>query len=175
RTLLSFTSPYDAHVGGDSSALSTQEKRGMELFFSERLECFHCHGGFNFTDAMDHSGMAIAEVAFHNTALYDPYPADNTGIEEITGEMGDRGRFKAPTLRNIAVTAPYMHDGSIATLSAVLDHYALGGRASQNVLKSEFVPGFVLSDGEKADVIAFLGTLTDSDFLTDPRHSDPWK
>ena len=180
RTLLSFESPYDAHVSGDSEALTDQQKRGMTLFFSERLECFHCHGGFNFTDAMDHSGLAIEEVAFHNTALYDldgdgAYPSDNTGIAEITGEAGDMGRFKAPTLRNIAVTGPYMHDGSITTLSAVLDHYALGGRAATSPLKSEFVSGFILTDPEKADVIAFLSALTDVDFLSDPRHADPWR
>jgi cytochrome c peroxidase len=180
RTLLSFSSPYDAYVAGDEDALSPQEKRGMELFFSERLECFHCHGGFNFTDTMDHSGMAIPEVAFHNTALYDldgagSYPADNTGLAEITGKPSDMGRFRAPTLRNIAVTAPYMHDGSIGSLSEVLDHYALGGRAASSPLKSEFVAGFLITDDEKADVIAFLEALTDRDFLTDPSLSDPWR
>jgi cytochrome c peroxidase len=93
------------------------------------------------------------------------------------------GRFKAPTLRNIEKTAPYMHDGSIATLSEVLDHYAAGGRnvidgphagdGRASPFKSDFVPGFALSASEKADVIAFLESLTDEELLTDPRYADP--
>ena len=94
------------------------------------------------------------------------------------------GRFRAPTLRNVAVTAPYMHDGSIATLEGVLDHYAAGGRritsgpnagdGSRSPLRSELVQGFALSSEERADVIAFLRALTDESFLTDPRFSDPF-
>lgn len=80
-------------------------------------------------------------------------------------------------MRNIALTAPYMHDGSIATLSEVLDHYAAGGRAhsarTHSARISEFVPGFILTDQEKADVLTFLESLTDKDVLTDPRFSDP--
>jgi cytochrome c peroxidase len=95
------------------------------------------------------------------------------------------GRFKAPTLRNIAVTAPYMHDGSIATLSEVLDHYAAGGRTisdgpeagigSANPFKSNFVRGFRMTDDERADLIAFFESLTDSAFLANPRQADPWR
>jgi len=95
------------------------------------------------------------------------------------------GRFKAPTLRNIAVTAPYMHDGSIATLSAVLDHYAAGGRTvqdgpnagigSSSPLKSNFVRGFRMTEDERSDLLAFLESLTDPAFLDDPAHADPWR
>jgi len=95
------------------------------------------------------------------------------------------GRFKAPSLRNIAVTAPYMHDGSIATLSEVLDHYAAGGRTiiegpfagngSENPLKSERLTGFALGGAQRADLLAFLESLTDDDFLGDPKFSDPWQ
>jgi cytochrome c peroxidase len=94
------------------------------------------------------------------------------------------GRFRVPTLRNIAVTAPYMHDGSIATLDEVLDHYASGGRTipsgpyagngSANPLKSPFMVGFTLTEQERADVLAFFESLTDRDFLSDPRFADPW-
>jgi cytochrome c peroxidase len=89
------------------------------------------------------------------------------------------GRYRAPTLRNIALTAPYMHDGSIATLSEVIDHYAAGGRAraqgaGTSPLQSEFVRGFTLTDPEKQDVLTFLESLTDTELLTDPRFSDPF-
>ena len=109
-------------------------KRGLDLFFSEELECFHCHGGFNFSQSTIHQGKAFTEIEFHNTGLYNidgqgAYPADNTGINEITLRPEDMGRFRAPTLRNVALTAPYMHDGSIETLREVIvDHYAVGGR-----------------------------------------------
>ena len=190
RTLLSFDSAYDRYAyGGDPTALSESALRGRDLFFSERLECFHCHGGFNFSDSLTHDGKPITETMFHNTGLYNidgagAYPADGTGLFELTGLASDMGRFRAPTLRNIAVTAPYMHDGSIATLDEVLDHYAAGGRTiaagpnagdgSMSPLKSELVNGFTITVAERADVIAFLQSLTDETFLADPKHSDPW-
>jgi cytochrome c peroxidase len=178
RTILSGDSPYDRYMHGDGAALSESAQRGMELFFSERLECFHCHGGFNFMDASVHAGQQAVALPFHNTGLYNEdgagaYPAHNTGIHEITGEAADMGRFRAPTLRNIAVTAPYMHDGSLATLADVLEHYGAGGRA-RGPLTSEFVPGFILTDQETAEVIAFLESLTDQSVLTNPKLSDPF-
>lgn len=179
RTLLSFDSPYDRYrYGGDKDAISASAKRGEALFFSERMKCFHCHGGINFTDTVMHGRLEHPEMAFHNTGLYNldgkgAYPPDNTGVMAVTGKAADMGRFRAPTLRNIAVTAPYMHDGSIATLGEVLDHYAHGGRAA-NPLKSEFLTGFTLSAQEKEDMIAFLQSLTDYGFLRDPAFGDPY-
>lgn len=190
RTLISGNSPYDRYMyRNDNTALSDSAKRGRTLFFSERLECFHCHGGFNFSDSVTHAGTVISESAFHNNGLYNldgrgAYPAASRGLFDISGKPRDMGRFKAPTLRNIAVTAPYMHDGSLATLSDVIDHYARGGPKSgagekagdgaKNPLKSEFVRGFLISDEEKLDVIHFLESLTDPSFLTDKRFSNPW-
>jgi cytochrome c peroxidase len=188
RTLISGNSAYDRYTRGDQKALSDSARRGMELFFSERLECFHCHGNFNFADAVDHAKLAEPERAFHNTGLYNvdgkgSYPPSDRGLYEITRRGEDMGRFKAPTLRNVAVTAPYMHDGSIATLEGVLDHYAAGGRTIASGLnagdghaspfKEKFVAGFILRPAERADVIAFLQSLTDEAFLTDPRFADP--
>jgi cytochrome c peroxidase len=191
RSVISYRSPYDRYTyGGDSSALSKSALRGKELFFSERLECFHCHGGFNFSDSVTHEGSTFTETMFHNTGLYNiggtgAYPDGNRGVYEITHVATDMGRFRAPTLRNVEKTAPYMHDGSIATLGEVLDHYAAGGRTiatgpyagvgSKNPYKSDLINGFTLSDGEKQDVIAFLESLTDEELLTDPRYADPWK
>lgn len=179
RTLLSFDSPYDRYrYGGKANAINASAKRGETLFFSERMKCFHCHGGINFTDTVSHERLERPEIAFHNTGLYNldgkgAYPADNTGLMAATGKAADMGRFRAPTLRNVAVTAPYMHDGSIATLSEVLDHYAKGGRAA-NPLHSEFIQGFAISAQEKRDLIAFLESLTDSGFLANPRFGDPY-
>ncbi len=183
RTMLSFDSPFDRwFFGGDDSAVGDDVRRGLDLFNSERLECFHCHGGFNFTDGVMHGGTVIPEIQFHNTGLYDldgrgAYPEPNRGLFETTGDARDMGRFRAPTLRNIAVTAPYMHDGSIATLDAVLDHYAAGGRAMtgppENVVKSVFLHGFTLTAGERADVLALLESLTDEAFLANPELGPP--
>jgi len=188
RTIISFDAPYDRYLEGDEGALSAQALLGMELFFSERLECFHCHGGFNFTDSTTHANANVDRIGYHNTGLYNiddagAYPSDNTGLYDMTGQRRDMGRFKAPTLRNIAVTAPYMHDGSVLTLDDALSHYARGGRlleeganagdGRRNPFKSEFIRGFELSDDERQALLAFLDALTDKTVLTDSRFSNP--
>ncbi len=188
RTIISYESPYDRYLAGDQSAITPSAVRGMELFFSERLECFHCHGGFNFTDSTTHASTRVDSFGFHNTGLYNiensgAYPEENTGLFDMTGERRDMGRFRAPTLRNIGVTAPYMHDGSAATLDDVIDHYQRGGRSLDSgpyagdgrvsPFKSDFVRGFELSDAEREDLLAFLHALTDQNALTNPRWSDP--
>ena len=190
RSIVSFDTPYDRYLAGDSDALSPAQVRGMELFFSERFECFHCHGGIQFSDSSTHASAAIETVGFHNTGLYNidgagAYPANNSGLFSFTGKRRDMGRFRAPSLRNVALTAPYMHDGSIATLDDVLDHYAAGGRAivdgphagdgSENPFKSPFIAGFAIAPAERADLLAFLDALTDRTVLTDPRFSDPFQ
>ncbi len=188
RTIISFDSQYDQYINGDERALSEPAERGMNLFFSERLECFHCHGGFNFTDSSTHANAVTESVGYHNTGLYNldgngAYPSDNTGLYDMTGVRRDMGRFKAPSLRNVALTAPYMHDGSLLTLEEVLAHYARGGRliaegayagdGRLSPFKSEFVQGFELSSGERNDLIAFLQALTDSSVISDGSLSDP--
>lgn len=189
RTLISINSPYDRYrYGGNSQAISEATKRGERLFTSERLECFHCHGGINFSDSIKHERLAFTEIAFHNTGLYNineegAYPPNNTGVYELSHEPKDMGRFKAPTLRNIALTAPYMHDGSIATLEEVIEHYQAGGRTinqgkwtgigSSNPHKSAFIQGFKLTSSEKSDLLAFLRSLTDEEFINNPVFSDP--
>ncbi|MEM8963191.1 MAG: MbnH family di-heme enzyme [Acidobacteriota bacterium] len=189
RALISGNSAYDRFVyQGETDAMSASAQRGMELFLSEDFECHHCHGGFNFSVASVHQATVFEEKVFHNTGLYDlgngAYPHGNEGAYEVTHLEGDRGKFRPPTLRNIAVTAPYMHDGSIATLEDVIDTYAAGGRnidtgpyagdGRANPNKSGFVPGFPMTEQEKADLIAFLHALTDESFLTDARFADPF-
>ncbi|MFN8632967.1 MAG: di-heme enzyme [Chloroflexota bacterium] len=190
RTLISYDSPYDRYrYGRDPSAISEAARRGEALFFSEDFECHHCHGGLNLTDSIRHQRLAFSEAAFHNTALYNldgrgAYPAQNTGILAVTGNPEHMGRFRTPTLRNVALTAPYMHDGSIATLDAVLDHYREGGRTIPDgphagvgrlsPLKDIFIVGFPLSPDNRAALLAFLASLTDESFVRDPRFSDPF-
>jgi cytochrome c peroxidase len=190
RSLISGNSPYDRYSRGDASAISESAQRGEDLFFKEKFDCFHCHGGPTFSDQINHANQASGEEPFHNTGLYNldlegSYPQGNQGLYEETKKKPDKGRFKAPTLRNIAVTAPYMHDGSIATLEEVLDHYAAGGRTItegpyagsrgfDNPNKSAFVHGFVATQQERDDLLAFLRSLTDDEFLTNPKYSSPW-
>lgn len=179
RTLISANSPFDRFSRGDGSAISEAAKRGSTLFQSEKFECFHCHVAPLFTDHATWIGKPFTDRPYHNTGLYDvdgagAYPFPNTGVEAITKSAADMGRFKAPSLRNIAVTAPYMHDGSIATLEEVLDHYVAGGRTASPIKDPLLVP-LVVTAEERADVVAFLESLTDEEFLKDPKHSDPWK
>jgi len=188
RTMISGNSPYDRYLRGDRTALSESARRGSDLFFSEELECFHCHGGFNFSASIAHEGLVFSENAFHSNGLYNiagagDYPESNQGLFAFTNRPEDRGRFKAPTLRNIAVTAPYMHDGSLETLDAVIDHYAAGGRLIEDgpyagdgrlhPNKSAFINGFELNAQERVDLKSFLESLTDEQFLRDPKFSEP--
>lgn len=189
RALVSADSPFDRAQRGVPNAMTAAAQRGRELFFSERTECFHCHGGFANTDSVAPAGSFLDELSFHNTGLYNVdgrggYPAPNTGLHAQTGNAADMGRFRAPSLRNIALTAPYMHDGSIATLEEVIDTYAAGGRnivsgpnagdGRANPNKSGFIVGFTLTPQERADLVAFLQALTDTRFVTDPRYADPF-
>ena len=192
RSLISLNSAFDKYAyQGEDEAISPSALRGMNLFFSEQLECHHCHGGFNFTQSTSHEKQLIDRRPFHNIGLYNVrhkngqqgYPQSDIGLAEISTVANDNGRFRAPTLRNIEVSAPYMHDGSIETLSAVLDFYAAGGRhltrgahigdGRQNPLKSQFIKGFDMTAQDKIDLLAFLATLTDQQFLTDSRHAMP--
>lgn len=175
RTMISVGAPYDRYkYGGETDALSAAALRGEELFYGERLECYHCHGGFNFTDNLATERTRIVETAFHNTGVNAVILEGGDGIAAFTLRPEDIGRFRTPSLRNVAVTAPYMHDGSMATLSEVLDAYANGGRHPGVAQKDPLVAGFSLTETEKSDVIAFLESLTDAQFLTDPAFSDPW-
>lgn len=154
RTLLSGDSPYDQYTfQGKPFALSPSEKRGLGLFQSERLNCSKCHEGFLFTNQ-----------DFANNGLYEIYP--DSGRMRLTGLESDRAMFKVPALRNIALTAPYMHDGSIPTLEAVIDHYQTGGRAHPN--KSPLLKPFALTAEERSDLLAFLRSLTDHKFINNP-------
>lgn len=190
RGLTSSSAPIDDYFAGDSSALSDAAKRGLSMFNSERFECFHCHGGTLFTSSLAHEGQIEPERGFHNDGLFNidgegAYPPNNQGVFELTGKPEDMGRFRAPSLRNIKASAPYMHDGSVLTLDDVLDIYARGGRliedgpwagdGAESPFRSQFVPGFRLLDDERADFHAFFDALTDDTFLTNPRYASPFE
>jgi cytochrome c peroxidase len=176
RTLLSADSPFDRYLyRDDRSAIPEQAVRGMKLFFSERLGCSGCHAGFNLSAAVVFSSAPKLVLSFTNTGLYDldgmgAYPAIDHGLMDVTRKPADMGRFRAPSLRNIALTAPYMHDGSLPTLDAVIAHYESGGRGP---LKAPQLNGFALSSTEADDLIAFLVSLTDTSFVTNPAFANP--
>jgi cytochrome c peroxidase len=191
RSMVSFDSPYDRHsYKGDTTAMSESALRGQELFFEERIDCHHCHGNFHFSLNVRHENTVFIETGFANNGLYNvgnngSYPAPSEGLVAITERIQDRGKMRTSSLRNVAITGPYMHDGSIETLEEVLDMYERGGRfvtsgpnvgdGRDNPFKSEFVHGFVLTEQERADVLAFLESLTDETFLVDPKFSNPFE
>lgn len=147
RTLFSGRSAFDEfQYYGNASALSASALNGKNIFFGEKGECFHCHNEFNFTDN-----------SFKNNGLYLQYA--DSGRARITLLPSDVGKFKVPSLRNIAMTAPYMHDGSIVTLSAVIEHYNSGGKPHPN--KSGLIKPLNLTEQEKEDLLNFLLSLTD--------------
>ncbi len=154
-TLISGNSPFDKfYFQGGEDALTDSEKRGWILFKSNGLKCRECHSGFNFSSG-----------GFESNGLYEAYGND-PGRSRITSNPSDEGKFKVPTLRNIELTGPYMHDGSMATLEQVIEHYASGGSSHPN--KSELITGFEMSEQEKQDLLNFLKSLTDWEFVNNP-------
>lgn len=190
RTLLTGNSRYDRHIRGEKGVeWSAAEENGYALFFTS-AKCFACHGSFNFNDTDTYKNGPPPDIRFHNTGLFNiggtgAFPKRNRGVFEFTKKTSDMGKFRAPTLRNIAVTAPYMHDGSIPTLEKVLDFYAEHGRnikhgthagdGRRNPYKSKDVDEIHLTEKEKADIVAFLKTLTDQEFLANPQLSNPFE
>ncbi|MDF1696979.1 MAG: cytochrome c peroxidase [Saprospiraceae bacterium] len=151
RSLISGQSLYDQQYNyGFAGSMSVSAKRGKLLFESDRTSCTSCHSGFNFTD-----------YSFQNNGLYEEY--DDPGRSRFTQKEEDIALFKVPSLRNIEVTAPYMHDGSLASLEEVIDHYDSGGAVHIN--KSERIKPLNLSNSEKEDLLAFLKSLTDQKFI----------
>lgn len=151
RSFISGSSRYDNHLLGEE-VLTMDELEGEKLFYSDRLQCGACHSSELFTD-----------FSFANNGLYESYEA--LGRNRVTNLPEDLALFKVPTLRNIELTAPYMHDGSISTLDQVIDHYETGGAAHHN--KSAILKPFILSDREQEQLVSFLKTLTDDSFVSD--------
>jgi len=148
RTLISGDSPFDRYVfGGERDALSAAAKRGMALFFSARVGCAGCHSGINFSGNWRDEKGATGRASFAH---------DGTGARAM----------RVPTLRNVALTAPYMHDGRFASLGQVLEHYSgLGEKAARGLILDRRLPRAPLSAAERAELILFLDSLTDAAFV----------
>ena len=149
RVLISDNSKFDQFKRGETP-LTEQEQMGWELFNSPKLNCYQCHSGFNFTN-----------YAFENNGLVVAY--SDSGRALITHRGEDLAKFKVPTLRNIMITAPYMHDGSLETLDEVIDHYSAGGKGHSS--QSDLINGFELTPNERTALLAFLATLTEERLL----------
>lgn len=151
RSLLSGNSAFDKYKYQKiNNALTESQKKGMRLFYSDKLACSKCHSDFSFTN-----------YSFENNGLYSSYK--DVGRFRLTSQTSDLAKFKVPTLRNIAFTAPYMHDGSLTTLSEVIEHYNSGGKDHPS--KSEFIKPLHLSKNEKQYLLAFLESLSDYSFI----------
>lgn len=181
RSLVSLDAPWDRFQAGDPTAISDSAKRGEALFFSSTLACSSCHPPPLFSSAFRSRGqIPSVQESFFNTGLYflndagRHYPEEDPGLMEFTGKIEDEGKFRVPSLRNLAQTAPYMHDGSINTLTEVIAHYARGGRkiesgphrgdGSQNPYKDPRIRGFPLTPQERDDLLAFLLSLSEARF-----------
>ena len=179
-SIVSYQSRYD------KGELNELERRGQTLFFSDSLQCARCHGGFNFSTPTEVDANSNPRHHF-NTGLYNTdgcgaYPERDQGLFEKTNEPEDQGCFRVPTLRNLAFTAPYYHDGSANTLTEVLQNYNNGGRnngehggnGQTNSHKSPLIRPFHLSPTEQRDLLNFLLSLTDSTLLTNPQYQNPF-
>lgn len=163
KTLVSANSKFDLFLQGQYQ-LTDIEQRGYDLFYSEQADCFHCH-----------SNALITDLSFHNNGL-DAVHTD-LGLEEVTGNASDRGKFKTPTLRNISHTAPYMHDGRFNTLDEVLNFYSHEVKSSATIdplMEFSAQGGVSLNAQEIEDLKAFLMLFTDEEFLSNPKFASPF-
>lgn len=212
-TMLSYRSAYDrgdatGHVASAGNAQSDDEvadsakaghsrdsaaRRGRDLFFSARAGCADCHNGPNFNRDREGGALGYYNIGLYNVKAAGDYPDQQIhgaaapratqGLYLVSGDPADRGRFRTPSLRNVAVTGPYMHDGSVTTLAEAVAHFNAGGRnivrgalagdGRRNPNKDPRIRALGLSSAEQADLVAFLESLTDECFLNDPRLSDP--
>jgi cytochrome c peroxidase len=186
-TLHSSQSPYHRYIKGDKQALTSSALNGLALFKSEKLKCAKCHLPPTFT--LNDTSYPKAEL-FVNIGLYNlqqtlSYPEGDRGLYGFTRQTSDEGKFKIPSLLNVAITAPYMHDGSVQSLDEILDIYARGGRlikegpskgdGALHKNKHPFITGFTITPQEKSDLIAFLHALTDTSYLQQEQFLNPFR
>jgi cytochrome c peroxidase len=187
RSLVSTDSRYDRALRGEL-VLTDAEQRGRDLFFSDRAGCSACHGGNTFAEPTSAAGVPV-DTRYFNIGLYNvgnsgAYPSANRGLIDRTGVAADMGRFRTPSLRNVEVSAPYMNDGSVTTLTAVLDMKIRGGRdvttgvnagdGALNPWKSPLAGPRSITTPERDDLLAFLRALTDQTFLNNPAYANPF-
>ncbi len=189
ESIISFDSPYDKFIAGDTNAISLSAKNGMKLFFSASTNCNLCHGGKNFSSPTvktnTENNLQYFNIGLYNLNGKSDYPDYDKGLLEHTKVKEDMGKYRVPTLRNLAFTAPYFHDGSAATLLDVVEHYAAGGRkiedgiykgeGSKNNYKHNLIKGFTINTNEKLDIIAFLMSISDSSFIKNKKYQNPFE
>ncbi len=167
RTLISGNAPFDRYLMGDSDAVSQSVINGFNVFMDpERGDCFHCHGS--------DTNPLWTDNKFHNNGMDETFT--DKGLGDITGDPLDFGKFKSPSLRNLAYTAPYMHDGRFATLEEVINHYSEGLVYSETIdplMKFVAQGGVHLTLEEKIDLKAFLLSLSEDAFITNPNFQNP--
>lgn len=165
RTMISAESRFDKYLKGEVM-LSSSEMNGMDIFLTERGDCFHCH-----------SVGLLTDNSFHNTGLDNVFTAANWGRYQVTGNITDIGKYKTPTLRNIELTSPYMHDGRFLTLEEVVEFYnndvQISSYTDPIMTKPGKEFGLQLSVQDKADLVSFLKALTDTSFINNPSFSHP--
>lgn len=163
RTLISSNSKWDRYLRGETP-LTQSESRGFEIFFTEKGDCFHCHSTILYTDNL-----------FHNNGLDSTYT--DIGHADFTKNPLDVGKFKTPSLRNITLTGPYMHDGRFNTLEEVIEFYShnlVWSPTIDPLMKKVSQGGVNLTEQEKMNLLAFIKTLTDTTFTNNPDYSDPF-
>lgn len=189
KSIFSFNSPYDNfNFKNKHDALTESQQNGMKLFFSDSLNCSKCHGGINF-NTPEIKDIKRNRIDYFNTGLYNldslgGYPAYDEGLYEHTKNKNDKGKYLVPTLRNLAFTGPYFHDGSARTLDDVLRVYEEGGRnldsgmyrgdGRRNVNKSPLINGFRISSQQHRDMVNFLLSLSDSTIIINPNYANPF-
>lgn len=183
KTLKFSNSKYDATIKG-KAVFNKDEAAGKKLFFSEKLNCIKCHNHQDFDEPEFTRMNHYQNIGLYNIGTDSLYANDDNGLYNTSNDKDDIGKFKIPTLRNIAITAPYFHDGSAANLGEVIDHYARGGRLTAtgknagdgklHPSKNQFVEGFTITPLQKKQLIAFFNTLTDTSYLRNKYYSNPF-
>lgn len=174
NTLQARNSKYDQYVKGNPNAMNKNELKGMNLFFSPKLKCAQCHlpPDFTLVTHTNNIDSLYINIGLYNILPFETYPIHDIGLHRISQKENDNGKFRIPGLRNVALTAPYMHDGSVANLNELIDIYAQGGRViksglymgdgTKNKHKDKRISGFAISQEEKENLILFLHCLTDT-------------
>lgn len=186
NSLKSYQSPYDQYLKG-TYTMTDQQKRGMNLFYSDSLACSKCHSGINFSEPTFLNKNNKVEY-YYNTGLYNvneknEYPQYDTGLSQVTHNQEDMGKFRVPSLRNLTFTAPYYHDGSAESLMEVIRNYERGGRLINNGqykgdgfynrYKHPLIKGFNLTTSDRISLVKFLETLSDTNFIHNTKYQDP--
>ena len=187
NTLKTENSVYHQYLRGNKNVLAASALNGLKLFESEKLQCAICHTPPSFTlnDTNHPNAELFVNIGLYNIQNQNTYPEGDQGIIAFSKKKSDDGKYKIPSLLNIAVTSPYMHDGSVQTLEEVIEIYSRGGRLIQSgpmagdgalhKNKHPLIKGFSITPEEKSDLVAFLHSLTDTSYLRQEHFQNPFR